>query len=91
MHFHLIVVSIFLKTCVKDHGDSSRPDFVPSRYLIVFWDERRLGIRLRRGRGVMGREEGKIAVAIFPSSLPMTPRARLNLIPNLLSSQKKIK
>ena len=21
--FHLIVVSIFLKTCVKDHGDSS--------------------------------------------------------------------
>ena len=29
--------------------------------------------------------------AIFPSSLPMTPRARLNLIPNLLSSQKTIK
>ena len=23
MQFHLIVVSIFLKTCVKDHGDSS--------------------------------------------------------------------
>ena len=22
MQFHLIVVSIFLKTCVKDHGDS---------------------------------------------------------------------
>ena len=25
---------------------------VPSRYLSVFWDERRLGIRLRRARGV---------------------------------------
>ena len=23
MQIHLIVVSIFLKTCVKDHGDSS--------------------------------------------------------------------
>ena len=23
MQFHLIVVSIFLKPCVKDHGDSS--------------------------------------------------------------------
>ena len=23
MQFHRIVVSIFLKTCVKDHGDSS--------------------------------------------------------------------
>ena len=23
MQFHLILVSIFLKTCVKDHGDSS--------------------------------------------------------------------
>ena len=22
MQFHLIVVSIFLKTCVKDHGDT---------------------------------------------------------------------
>ena len=34
---------------------------VPSRFLTVFWDERRLGIRSRRARGVMGREEGKIA------------------------------
>ena len=25
MEFHLIVASIFLKTCVKDHGDSSGP------------------------------------------------------------------
>ena len=24
MQFHLIVVSTFLKACVKDHGDSSR-------------------------------------------------------------------
>ena len=51
---------------------------VPSRFLIVSWDERRLGIRLRRARGVMGREEGKIAIF---SSLSMRPRARLNLIP----------
>ena len=28
---------------------------------MFFWDERRLGIRLRRARGLMGREEGKIA------------------------------
>ena len=34
---------------------------IPSRYLSVFWDERRLGIRLRCARGLMGREEGKIA------------------------------
>ena len=33
---------------------------VPSRYLSIFWDERRLGIRLWRARGLMGREEGKI-------------------------------
>ena len=31
-------------------------------YLSVFWGERRLGIRLRRVRGLMGREEGKIAL-----------------------------
>ena len=34
---------------------------VPSRYLSVFWDDRRLGIRLRRARGLMEREEGKMA------------------------------
>ena len=50
---------------------------VPSHYLSVFWAERRLGIRLRR--------------AIFPSSLPMRPRAHLNLIPSLLSPQKTLK
>ena len=32
---------------------------VPSRYLSVFWDERRLGIRLRRARGLMGRKKEK--------------------------------
>ena len=47
---------------------------VPSRYLCVFWDERRLGIRLRRAGN--------------NSSLPMKTRARLNLIPNLLSPPK---
>ena len=29
--------------------------------------------------------------AIFPSSLPMRPRKRLNLIPSLLSPQKTLK
>ena len=32
--------------------------FVPSRYLTVFGGERRLGIRLRRERGLIGRDEG---------------------------------
>ena len=36
---------------------------VPSRYLSVFWGERRLGIRLRIARGLMGRVEGKIALS----------------------------
>ena len=56
---------------------------------MCFGGERRLGVRLRRARGLMGRDEGKIA--IFPSSLSMRPRARLNLIPNLLSSPKTLK
>ena len=38
---------------------------VPSRYLSVFWDEIRLGIRLRRAQGVIGREEGNIASLFF--------------------------
>ena len=33
----------------------------------------------------------KNSIAISPSSLPMRPRARLNLIPNLLSPQKTLK
>ena len=56
---------------------------VPSRYLSVFWGKRRLGIRLRCARGLMGRDEGKC--------LPMRPRARLNLIPNPLSPPKTLK
>ena len=28
---------------------------------MCFWGERKLGVRLRRARGVMGRGEGKIA------------------------------
>ena len=48
-------------------GNKDLYRLVPSRYLIVFWDERRLGIRLRRARGVMGREEGKIATGRFRS------------------------
>ena len=63
----------------------SRLRLVPSRYLSVFWDERRLRIRLRCARGLMGREEGRI-FSFFPSH--ETPRAPHYLIPNLLSSQK---
>ena len=47
--------------------------------LSVFWGERRLGIRLRRARGLMG------------PSRPTRPRARPNLIPNLLPPQKTLK
>ena len=73
----------------------ARHRLVPSRYVSVFGGERRVGIRLRRARGLMGREEGQIRRAgglmgreeriFFPSSLPMRPRARLHLIPNLLT------
>ena len=42
---------------------------------MCFWGERRLGVRLRR---------------CYVMSLSMTPRARLNLTPNLLSPQKHI-
>ena len=43
--------------------------YVPSRYLCVFWGERRLGVKveLRRARGIIRRYEGK--------NLPMRPRA----------------
>ena len=41
---------------------------VPSHYKCFLGWERRLGIRLRRARGLMGRE------AIFPSSLPKGKR-----------------
>ena len=56
---------------------------VPRRYICVLgWEK--IGVRLRRARGVMGRDEGKIA------SLPMRPQARLNLTPNLLSPPNHI-
>ena len=64
---------------------------------MCFGDERRLGVGLRRTRGLMGRDEGKsfpiflfFSISIFPSSLPMRPRALLNLTPNLLSPPKHI-
>ena len=34
---------------------------------MCFWGERRLGVRLRRARGLMGRDEGKIATSRFRS------------------------
>ena len=58
--------------------------------IYVFWGWEKSGVRLRHAQGLMGRDEGKIAVAIFPSSLPTRPRARLNLTPNLLSPPKHI-
>ena len=39
--------------------------------------------------GSHGKGKRKNSGAIFPSSLPMRPRARLNLIPNFLSSPQK--
>ena len=36
---------------------------------MCFWGERRLGVRLRRARGLMSRDEGKIANPIFKTYL----------------------
>ena len=58
-------------TLPQRHYSSCTHRLVPSRYLSGFWDERRLGIRLRRTQGLMGREEGKIALYPFHE----TPRA----------------
>ena len=56
-------INVFL---VKRGKISYHDRLVPSRYLSVFWDERRFGIRLRCAQGLMGREEGKIATHETP-------------------------
>ena len=67
----------------------TNPRLVPSRYLIVFWDERRLGIRLRRARGVMGREEGKIATGRFRSNMAAREESSLSRdVNNALNEEK---
>ena len=69
---------------------SQRVAYEPSSpvAIYVFWGEREdWGL----GWGVRGVSwEGKKEI-FFPSSLPMRPRAPLNLIPNHLSSQKTLK
>ena len=45
-----------MRKCIK--ADS----YLVAIYLIVFGGEKRLGIRLRRVRGLMGREGGEIAL-----------------------------
>ena len=45
---------------------------------MFFGDERRLGIRLRRARGVMGREEGKIATGRFRSNMAAREESSLS-------------
>ena len=43
-------------------GTIKRVEQTRSQSLFMcFWGERKLGVRLRRARGVMGRDEGKIA------------------------------
>ena len=37
MQFHLIVVSILLKTCVKDHGDTSIQPIARKKNLISMY------------------------------------------------------
>ena len=54
---------VYVWLCMSMYGYR----LVPSSYLSVFWDERRLGIRLWPARGLMGREEGKIATGRFRS------------------------
>ena len=51
---------------------------VPSRYLSVFCGERRLGSRLKRARGLMGREEGNPACALTYSPIFSHPKKHLN-------------
>ena len=51
----------FASVVISNNRRYSFYRLVPSRYLSVFGGDRRLGIRLRRTRGLMGREEGKIA------------------------------
>ena len=64
-----------------------------------FWGDRRVVVKLRRagshGKGRWKNSDWQILernlpVAILPSSLPMRPRARLNLTTTLLSPQKFI-
>ena len=59
LRFKCFIFKSWVLACLVAKLYHSR--LVPSRYLSVFWDERRLGIRLRHALGVMGREEGKIA------------------------------
>ena len=46
MQFHLIVVSIFLKTCVKDHGDNSSRFSLLSVTVFSQWNSPSLGSSL---------------------------------------------
>ena len=55
-----IVTKLYFTLFDQSLLESSWLRVVPSRYLSIFWDERRLGIRLRRAGGLMGREEEKI-------------------------------
>ena len=52
-------------SCISQTSTPQFPRLVPSRYLSVFGGERRLGIKLRRARGLMGREGRKIAQSLF--------------------------
>ena len=54
-------------SCISQTSTPQFPRLVPSRYLNVFGGERGLGIKLRRVRGLMGREGGKIAQSLFSS------------------------
>ena len=60
---------------------------VTSRYLSVFWGERRLGIRLRRARGLMGREEGKMTNDIIEVSCCY---GRLKAIKTLVCQSRQV-
>ena len=57
-----LALSLNLGIFRTDKGD---PRPYPVAIQVFFWDERRLGIRLRSARGLMGREERKIS--FFPS------------------------
>ena len=49
--------------------------YVPSRYLCVFWGQRRLGVKVEARSGYHKKVRRKKSFAIFSSYLPMRPRA----------------
>ena len=62
--------------------------YFTSRYLCVLGGERRLGVRLRRARGLMGREEGNFFLFLLKLSKPLSHGEILYMCKNNLWAQR---